>query len=206
MYGRLFRLMKRLSIILGILAAGVVGWWIFSAVADGPAQTGANGIALEDRLLIEKFSALTPKQLESMTSAKRLELQHALENLAQRLPTTEIDDVLPAGKTIAQGALHDGGAAQQTTGAVTLLQESDGAHLIRIEDLHVRNVPGLSVLLVRDPSGDVSRGFVTLGQLKGNAGSHNYNIPEDIDTAQFHSIVLWWEGFEISYGLATLSR
>lgn len=48
--------------------------------------------------------------------------------------------------------------------------------------------------------------YVSLGKLKGNKGSQNYALPEDVDPARFSSVSIWCDRFDISFGAAELAH
>ena len=47
--------------------------------------------------------------------------------------------------------------------------------------------------------------FVDLGRLKAFAGSQNYALPEGIDLADFQSVVVWCEQFNVLISPAAIS-
>jgi hypothetical protein len=47
---------------------------------------------------------------------------------------------------------------------------------------------------------------VSLGKLKGNKGSQNYTLPDDIDPARYTSVRIWCDRFDVSFGTAELAR
>ncbi len=47
---------------------------------------------------------------------------------------------------------------------------------------------------------------LSLGKLKGNKGSQNYVVPEDVDPARFSSVSIWCGRFDVSFGAAELAR
>ena len=67
--------------------------------------------------------------------------------------------------------------------------------------------PDLHVLLVpaEDPaSRDDVTGYVDLGSLKGNIGDQNYDIPTDVDIAEYGSVVIYCQPFHVLFSVATL--
>ena len=83
--------------------------------------------------------------------------------------------------------------------------------LVRLEaDFEVGPGPKFHVYLVPlaevTPQTEVERTmFVDLGRLKSFAGSQNYAIPEGIDLADFGSVVIWCEQFNVLISPATIS-
>ena len=54
-------------------------------------------------------------------------------------------------------------------------------------------------------SGEVEADFVDLGDLKGNIGPQNYEIPADVDLDQYSTVVVWCVRFSTAFGAAALS-
>ena len=77
------------------------------------------------------------------------------------------------------------------------------ADLLRLEpDFKVGPGPKFHVYLVPDaevtPDTDVEATmFVDLGRLKSFSGSQNYTIPAGLDTADYGSVVIWCEQFNV---------
>ena len=100
-----------------------------------------------------------------------------------------------------------------TTGTVQLLELPDGARVLRLEDLDTSNGPALKVWLTdqpviegRDGWGVFDDGrYLDVGDLKGNIGSSNYEIPADADLTGLTSVSIWCERFAVSFGAATLT-
>ncbi|MFF3326219.1 DM13 domain-containing protein [Streptomyces sp. NPDC002889] len=115
-------------------------------------------------------------------------------------------------QTLASGELisHE----HETTGTVKLLRLPDGSHTLRLENLDTSNGPDLRVWLTDAPVKADRSGwhvfddgtYVSLGKLKGNKGDQNYTLPADIDPADFTSLSIWCDRFDVSFGAAELAR
>jgi hypothetical protein len=128
-------------------------------------------------------------------------------------PSGEPAASAPTGPvTLASGELisHE----HATSGTVRLVRLADGSHVVRLEDLDTSNGPDLRVWLTDAPVKDGRAGwgvfddgeYVSLGKLKGNKGSQNYVVPEDVDPARFSSVSIWCDRFDVSFGAAELAR
>jgi hypothetical protein len=49
------------------------------------------------------------------------------------------------------------------------------------------------------------RGGGRVRRLKGNRGSQNYEVPDDVDWDRFRSVVVWCDRFDSAFGAADLS-
>ena len=54
-------------------------------------------------------------------------------------------------------------------------------------------------------SGSFDDDFVDLGDLKGNIGAQNYEIPIDVDLDRYDTVVIWCVRFGVAFGAADLS-
>lgn len=84
--------------------------------------------------------------------------------------------------------------------------------MLRIEDLDTSNGPALRVWVTDAPVVQGREGWfvfddgrhVDLGALKGNIGSQNYPLPAGVDLAELHSVSIWCDRFNVSFGAAEL--
>jgi len=100
-----------------------------------------------------------------------------------------------------------------TTGSAQLVRAPDGTRYLRLEDLDTSNGPQLQVWLTDAPVRPGKDGWfvfddgrhVSLGALKGNKGSQNYAVPEDVDLSRYSSVSIWCDRFDVSFGAAELA-
>ncbi len=116
-----------------------------------------------------------------------------------------------AAKVLASGTFTDADAAHSGSGSATIFEGSDGRRTLRLADFEVTNGPDLEVWLVAaadiTQSSDVANSeWLALGQLKGNIGDQNYDIPADADLSKYNSVVIWCEQFGVLFSPARLSR
>lgn len=95
-------------------------------------------------------------------------------------------------------------AVHATRGRATVLGNGTGQRFLRFEDFVTDNGPDLNVYLVNSSTGDVSD-VVDLGDLRGNVGDQNYEIPVDVDLAVYDRVVIWCVRFGVEFGSASLS-
>ncbi|MGX5682582.1 DM13 domain-containing protein [Schumannella luteola] len=100
-----------------------------------------------------------------------------------------------------------------TTGAVRIIENPDGTHVLTLENLSTSNGPDVHVWLATTPVVEGFDGwflgddgpYVDLGPLKGNLGNQVYEIPADVDLAAYPSVYLWCVQFAVSFGAAPLA-
>ena len=109
---------------------------------------------------------------------------------------------------LGQGEFED--AEHDTSGQALVLQLADGSRFLRLEDLASSDGPDLHVWLTDQPSGgdwgsyDDGR-YLRLGDLKATHGNQNYEIPDDADLADFTSVVIWCDRFNVAFGTAPIA-
>lgn len=96
---------------------------------------------------------------------------------------------------------HDGAG----TAEVVRTAEGQVLHL----DLDFQNGPDLRLYLAAAPAdGDpdaLDDDVVDLGKLKGNRGTQNYVLPDDVDLARHGTVVIWCRRFSVGFGVGALA-
>jgi hypothetical protein len=87
--------------------------------------------------------------------------------------------------------------------ATVVLGDGSDQRFLRFEDFETSNGPDLNVYLVNSSTGDVTD-VVDLGDLRGNIGSQNYEIPADVDLSVYDTVMIWCVRFSTGFGQATL--
>jgi hypothetical protein len=112
----------------------------------------------------------------------------------------------PEPKILARGELR--GINHTATGDALLIRLADGSHLLRFENLLAENGPDLRVYLSSASASEEGPAFnddyVELGELKGNIGNQNYEIPDDVDLNEYVTPVIWCKRFEVGFAVAAL--
>jgi Electron transfer DM13 len=114
-----------------------------------------------------------------------------------------------APASVAQGRFLS--LEHETTGGAVVLETEDGRRFLRFEGFETSNGPDLLVYLsAKEPAGTddwhgYDQDFVDLGPLKGNVGSQNYRIPNEVDLVRYSTAVVWCRRFEVGFAAAVLS-
>ena len=85
------------------------------------------------------------------------------------------------------------------SGDALVLNNGTEQRFLRFENFASDNGPDLKVYL-RAANGD----FISLGDLSGNIGDQNYEIPVDVDLEVFNQVEIWCERFARGFGEAVL--
>jgi hypothetical protein len=95
--------------------------------------------------------------------------------------------------------------------AVVLSNSDQSQRFLRLEeDFATDNGPDLNVYLVAGTDVDSDAGqfdddFIDLGDLKGNIGAQNYEIPAGTDLDDYSTVVVWCVRFGVAFTVADLS-
>lgn len=100
-----------------------------------------------------------------------------------------------------------------TTGTASVIRLGSGKRVLRIENLDTSDGPDLRVWLSDQPVKPGTSGwfvfddgaYVELGELKGNKGDQNYDIPAGADLGKLTSVTIWCKRFRVSFGAAALT-
>lgn len=93
----------------------------------------------------------------------------------------------------------DGHAGQ---GTATLIESEDGDRVLTLTGFDVDAGPDVNVYLSESTAG--IDGAVDLGDLKGERGDQEYEIPADVDLTRFEDLVLWCIPFTTRIATAEL--
>ena len=111
---------------------------------------------------------------------------------------------------VVSGEFAGADSSHQGSGQVVVYEQPDGSQVLRFENLDVTNGPDLHVIL--SPVGTVSGradvmadGYVDLGELKGNRGDQNYDVPSEVDLSSGEwTVVIYCQPFHVVFATAAL--
>ena len=153
-------------------------------LADGPEVVTDELLAVIDEAMVEDDTPLVVEAAES--------------------------DPMPAAPEVLTVASGDFvGHAHPTSGQAVVLSDGSAQRFLRFENFETDNGPDLNVYL-SNSSADAGNGsfdddFIDLGDLKGNIGPQNYEIPEDVDLSIYDTVVIWCVRFGVSFGASDLT-
>lgn len=121
-------------------------------------------------------------------------------------PSTPPD--APVVQTVASGQFISRDHATEGTAAV--LTDGSPQRFLRFTEFATDNGPDVNVYLSTAApdadSGAFDDDFVDLGDLSGNIGDQNYEIPEGVDLGRYRTVVLWCVRFGVPFGAAPLEQ
>jgi hypothetical protein len=123
-------------------------------------------------------------------------------------PSVPPTAVTPQIVTLADGMFIPRGR-YSGEGRALVLNDGSEQRFLRFENFATDNGPDLNVYLVAGTSADGDSGtfdddFVDLGDLLGNIGDQNYEIPPDVDLSVYNTVVVWCVRFGTPFTAADL--
>lgn len=94
------------------------------------------------------------------------------------------------------GQLVGGDDAHPASGKVVLDEI-----VLKLEDVNITEAPDGRVILAKDF--DEASG-ARLGALQGFTGSHDYMIPEDVNSTEYNTVLIWCDQFNVPIGKVQL--
>jgi hypothetical protein len=194
------RRMLRAGLGLGTIAALGIGWYLFSPL-------------LFNSTVIEEFPTVTTQSASATTTTTGTPGETTLSVPAQSAPPVATSVATPSSDPVAlaAGEFVDADSFHQGSGTATIYELDDGSRVLRLENFDVTNGPDLHVFIsptpVPESSDDVmGPGYIDLGELKGNRGDQNYEIPADtpLPDGEF-SVVIYCVPFHVVFSTATLT-
>lgn len=110
----------------------------------------------------------------------------------------------PTPQVVAAGTLRKVDPVHYGSGRVSILDLA-GARYLRFEGVAIAGAPNMFVYLSDRTDGQPGS-FTDLGPLKATDGSFNYPLPDGLDLAAIHSVVVWCKAFSVTVTYAELAR
>ena len=158
-------------------------------------------------------SAAEPEAAEPAGSADEAEAAEPAEAADEAQPAKEAQpaETVPATtqpQIIVEAAGSFIDRSHPTEGSAQVLGDGSGQRFLRFEDFRTDNGPDLNVYLSTAPpdapAGAFDDDFVDLGDLKGNVGAQNYEIPAGLDLDHYSTVAIWCVRFGVVFGTAEL--
>lgn len=109
---------------------------------------------------------------------------------------------------VAEGNFR--GIAHQTKGLASIYKLPDGRQILRFSSFETSNGPDVHIYLVaardaNDNDSVTNAGFVDLGNIKGNVGDQNYDLPASVDLSKYRTVTVWCKRFGVNFATAPLA-
>ncbi len=122
----------------------------------------------------------------------------------------------PAAETVAEtpaaGSVQSSGAfidaEHPTKGNASIITDNGKKYIQFDNQFKSDNGPDLFVILHKDDklpiTGIKEADYVSIAPLKSTNGAQKYEIPENVDVANFKSVAIWCRKFNATFGYAVL--
>lgn len=191
-----------------VLGAGVVGLIIVAFLAFGVfgIQTAFTDDEVSEANPFAE-SAGESGRAEDVTSAElAADMNDAMEGVEAVTADEDMPEMEAEILTLGEGNFE--GRSHPTSGIAKVLSDGDVSFL-RFEEFVTDNGPDLNVYLSAAPlgadSGEYDDDFIDLGDLKGNIGEQNYELPAGIDLEKYNTVVIWCVRFGVAFGASSLN-
>lgn len=170
--------------------------------ASGAAPSGIESDAISEELAgdMTEDMADEPVMVEVEEDMPEMETESATAGADAESAAAMIE-------TIFTGDFID--RSHPTSGRADVLNDGSPQRFLRFEDFETDNGPDLNVYLSTSPPGadaaEFGDNFIDLGDLKGNIGTQNYEIPTDVDLNEFSTVVIWCVRFGVAFGAAEIN-
>ncbi len=154
-------------------------------------------------------SSLSPSGLASdvTTTEQAAENDQAIIE-TETPPREDANDAMPTPEVVVEASGSFVDRSHPAAGVAQVLGDGTGQRFLRFEGFETDNGPDLNVYLSSAapdaPAGEFDDDFVDLGDLKGNIGPQNYEIPAGVDLSQYQTVVIWCVRFGVAFGAAEL--
>lgn len=180
-----------------VVVVGAVAWLAFG-------WFGVQGLILDDE--VDEAVPTFDSEAEAEAQPEPTDApSSATESSPGSTPTT----TAPAAPVIEVAATGDFVSIDHaTTGRASVLTDGSSQRFLRLEGFATDNGPDLNVYLTTTPpdgeEATFDDDFVDLGDLQGNVGDQNYEIPAGVDLGRHATVVIWCVRFDSAFGAAPL--
>ncbi len=193
-------LIVKLIGLIAIVAIAAIGWWLASPLFIDNEVSEAFPFEMPSE---EEIAAMTDEE-KAAAEAELMEAAAAMDDkeMAEDMPENDAAEDWIATHT---GTFVGADAVHQGSGTATIY-EMGAERFLRFDPFEVTNGPDLHVLLVANPDGSGQRDiapYVDLGQLKGNIGAQNYEIPADVDLSEYNGVIIYCMPFHVVFSSAS---
>jgi hypothetical protein len=204
--------------VTGIALVGAVGlaWLAFGYFGvqflfiddkvDEAAPVFASGVVVNSAATGTGTGTASEPVAATTTTAPAPEQASTTESTVPPTTTGQPSTIQPEIVTVATGSFIS--KAHGTSGEVSVLTDGSEQRFLRFDNLATDNGPDLNVYLTTSDAaagdGSIADEYVDLGNLKGNIGNQNYEIPSDVDLTEYDTVVIWCVRFGVAFGAADL--
>lgn len=185
-------------------------WWIVAVlvIVGAPIAWYLGSPLFISKTVSEEFPMSAGAEVpEGMT---REQVEETMMKASKQSATAV--ETMPGGTTPAtvllRGTFVGADNFHQGEGTATVYRVAKDL-ILRLDPFTVTNGPDLHVILTKHqaPKGraDVKEGYIEVAKLKGNVGSQNYTLPQDVRLDDYRAVVIYCKPFHVVFSVATLT-
>lgn len=107
-------------------------------------------------------------------------------------------DMISAFETPIAPAQIIGTPLHPASGMVRIVRDNEKTY-VRYEDFKTINGPDIFVYLAKDLD---AKEYVNLGRVKATEGSVNYEVPAQVNVAEYRYVMVWCKAFDVLFNYA----
>ena len=203
-----FRVPAIIRVIVLVVPFVLVNWWLISPYFIDDVVDESFATSISEQAVAPTPEPTTPVTVSPTTLPNASTGSTPPASVAAPVtsaPTTAPPP--PSGPVLLGAGQFVGLAGHSGTGDAGLFQNPDGSLVLRFENFDIENGPDLEVYLV--PGADqasLPAGSIGLGELKGNIGDQNYDLPRGTELAPgAYTALVWCEAFSVEFVGATIT-
>lgn len=186
-------------------------WWVVAIVVilGAPVAWYLGSPLFINRTVDEPFPGSFPASAgatipEGMT---RQQVEDTMMQASKRSATAAESMATGTAAVVARGTFRGADDFHKGEGTATV-SRVDKDLVLRLDPFRVTNGPDLHVILTKHPTpksrADVDEGYVEVAKLKGNIGSQNYALPQDVSLTDYRTVVIYCKPFHVVFATAPL--
>lgn len=180
-------------------------WLAAGAIAIVIVAIAAFALFRPDKLFVDEVA---DEQLDTDVAAALEQVEEPTSTAPpardERTTTTEAPTTTQPPGPVVRSSGSWTSLNHTTEGEVAIVTDGDTSTLI-LSELMTDNGPDLYVYLSPTPGATDVDGALRVDRLRGNLGTQTYELPPDVDPAQFASVLIWCDRFASGFGTATLT-
>ena len=179
---------------------------------EGPAPSGIPGDETTEEMADAMNKAMSTDEMPRVDEVDEPMPETTASDSGSEAQPGDGDETQPASaepQIIVEASGSFVSRSHPTEGSANVLGDGSGRRFLRLEDFHTDNGPDLNVYLSAAPpdapAGAFDDDFVDLGDLKGNVGAQNYEIPVGLDLDRYSTVAVWCVRFSVVFGASALA-